>query len=113
MLVMDIILPEATKTLYVISYVLTSVIPVFPLCWFLERKLHIYGTTRSEYDRAIGIRFPAGAKDFSCSFCVQTGSGAHPASCPMGTGGPFPGGKARPGSDADHLPPSSAEVENE
>jgi hypothetical protein len=23
--------------------------------------------------------------------CVQTGSGDHPASCPMGTGGPFPG----------------------
>jgi hypothetical protein len=25
--------------------------------------------------------------------CVQTGSGAHPASCTMGTGGPFPGAK--------------------
>jgi hypothetical protein len=24
---------------------------------------------------------------------VQTGSGAHPASCTMGTGGPFPGVK--------------------
>jgi hypothetical protein len=43
-------------------------------------------------------------KDFSSSLCVQTGSGAHPASCPMGTGGPFPGGKARPGRDADHSP---------
>jgi hypothetical protein len=31
----------------------------------------------------------------------------------MGTGGPFPGGKSRPGRDADHSPPSSAEVENE
>jgi hypothetical protein len=31
----------------------------------------------------------------------------------MGTGGPFPGGKARPGRDADHSPPSSAEVKNE
>jgi hypothetical protein len=59
-------------------------------------------------DRTIGIRFPAGAKGFSCSLCVQTGSGAHPASCPMGTGG-----NARPGPDADHSPPSSAEVENE
>jgi hypothetical protein len=29
--------------------------------------------------------------------CVQTGSGAHPASCTMGTGGPLPGGKARSG----------------
>jgi hypothetical protein len=28
-------------------------------------------------------------------------------------GGPFPGGKARPGRDANHSPPSSAEVENE
>jgi hypothetical protein len=27
-------------------------------------------------------------------------------------GGPFPGGKARPGRDADHSPPSSAEVKN-
>jgi hypothetical protein len=31
----------------------------------------------------------------------------------MGTGGPFPGGKARPGRDADHSPPSCAEVVNE
>jgi len=64
-------------------------------------------------DRAIELRSPAGAKDFSFILCVQTGSGAHPASSPMGTGGPFPGGKARPGRDADHSPPSSAEVVNE
>jgi hypothetical protein len=56
---------------------------------------------------------PAVAKDFSSSLCVQTGSGAHPVSCTMGTGGPFPGGKERPRHDADHSPPSSAEVENE
>jgi hypothetical protein len=64
-------------------------------------------------DRAIGVRSPAGAEGFSFSLCVQTGSGAHPASYTMGTGGPFPGGKARPGRDPDHSPPSSAEVENE
>jgi hypothetical protein len=29
----------------------------------------------------------------------------------MGTEGPFPGAKARPGRDADHSPPFSAEVE--
>jgi hypothetical protein len=51
-------------------------------------------------------------KDFSSNICVQTGSGAHPASYPMGTGGPFPGTKARPGRDAENSPPSSAEVEN-
>jgi hypothetical protein len=64
-------------------------------------------------DRAIGVRSPAGADDFSSSLCVQTSSEAHPASCTMGTGGPFPGVKARPGRDADHSPPSSAEVVNE
>jgi hypothetical protein len=31
----------------------------------------------------------------------------------MGTAGPFPGNKARPGRDTDHSPPSSAEVVNE
>jgi hypothetical protein len=48
------------------------------------------GSIVSDYgldDRAIGVRFPTGAKDFSSSLCVQTGSGAHPASCTMGTGG--------------------------
>jgi hypothetical protein len=64
-------------------------------------------------DRAIKARSPAEAKDFSSNLCVQTGSGAHPASCTMGTVGPFPGAKARLGRDADHSPASSAEVENE
>jgi hypothetical protein len=64
-------------------------------------------------DRAIGVRSPAGAKDFSSILCVQNGSGAHPASCPMGTGGLFPGGKSRPGRDADHSPSFSTEVGNE
>jgi hypothetical protein len=65
------------------------------------------GSIVSDYglnDRAIGVRSPAGAEDFSSSLCVQIGSGAHPASCTMGTGGPFPRGKARPGRDADHSP---------
>jgi hypothetical protein len=64
-------------------------------------------------DRTIKVRSPTGAEDFSSSPCVQTGSGAHQASYPMGTGDPFPGGKARPGRDAEHSSPSSAEVKNE
>jgi hypothetical protein len=64
-------------------------------------------------DREIEVRSPAEAKDLSCSLCVHTGSGAHPASCTMGTGGPFPGAKARPGRDADHSPPSSAKIKIE
>jgi hypothetical protein len=74
------------------------------------------GSIVSDYEldnRAIEVRSPTGAEDFSSSLCVQTGSGAHPASYPIGTGGPFPRGKARPGRDADHSPPSSAEVKYE
>jgi hypothetical protein len=62
---------------------------------------------------AIEVRSPAEAKGFSSSLYVHAGSEAHPASCPMATGGPFPGAKARPERDADHSPPSSAEVVNE
>jgi hypothetical protein len=53
------------------------------------------GSIVSDYeldDWAIGVRSPAGAEDFSSSLFVQTGSGAHPDSCTMGTGGPFLGG---------------------
>jgi hypothetical protein len=64
-------------------------------------------------DRAIRVRSPAEARDFSSSHCVQPGSETYPASYPMGTGGLFHGGKARPGRDIDHSPPSNAEVINE
>jgi len=56
-----------------------------------------------------GIESRAGAR-FSAP--VQTGPGDHAASCTMGTGS-FPGGKVRPGRDADHSPPSSAVVMKE
>jgi hypothetical protein len=45
-------------------------------------------------DRGSTVRFPAGAGNFSLHHRVQNGSGAHPASYPMGTSGSFPGGKA-------------------
>jgi hypothetical protein len=45
-------------------------------------------------DRGSEVRFPAGDGNFSLSHRVQNGSGAHPASYPMGTRGSFPGGKA-------------------
>jgi hypothetical protein len=52
----------------------------------------------------IGVRSPTGAEDFSSIPWIQNGSGAHPASYPMSTGGSFLPGKARPGRDADHSP---------
>ena len=53
--------------------------------------------------------FPVGTR---FSALVQTGPGAHPASCTMGTGS-FLFGKVRPGRAADHSPPSSAAVMEE
>jgi hypothetical protein len=44
-------------------------------------------------DWTTGVRSPTGAEDFSSTLCVQTGSGAHPASCTMGTGVLSPGVK--------------------
>jgi hypothetical protein len=37
-------------------------------------------------DRAIEVRSAAEQEIFSSNLLVQTGSGAHPSSCPMGTG---------------------------
>jgi hypothetical protein len=59
-------------------------------------------------DRWVGVRVPVGSTIFSPPI-VQTGSGAHPASYTMGTGGSFPGIK-RPGREVDHSTPTSAEV---
>jgi hypothetical protein len=65
------------------------------------------GSIVSDYgldDRTIGVRSPAGEKDFSSNLRVQTGSGAHP---PV----QWVPGVLSPG--VDHSPPSSVEVENE
>jgi hypothetical protein len=61
-------------------------------------------------DQGYGVRFPAGAGDFSLHHRVRNGSGAHPASYRV------PGALSlvvkRPRREADHSPPSSAEVKN-
>ena len=56
-----------------------------------------YGLEGPGIETRWGARFPAP---------VQTGRGAHPASCKM----VFPGGKERPGRDADPSSPSSVVV---
>jgi hypothetical protein len=48
-------------------------------------------------------------QEFSLLHVVQTGSEVHTASYPMGTGALFPGEK-RLGREADHSPPTSAEI---
>jgi hypothetical protein len=62
-------------------------------------------------DRGSRFRFPAGTGNVSLHHRDQNSSGARPTSYPMGTRGSFPGVK-RSGREADHSPPSSAEVKN-
>jgi hypothetical protein len=57
----------------------------------------------------LGVRVSAGAGNFSLHHRVQTGSGIHPPSYPMGTRGSFPGVK-RPWRESLHSPPCSADV---
>jgi hypothetical protein len=58
---------------------------------------------------SLGIPTRLRAGNFSLYHRAQNGSGSHPASYPMGTGALSLGLK-RPGREADHSPPSSAEV---
>jgi hypothetical protein len=88
--------------------------PWFPLVYISNvMNLRLVKWPRRSRDsaepRAVwsGVRVPAGAGNFSLHDLVQTGSGAHPVSYPMGTRGYFPGGH-----EADHSPLSSAEVKN-
>jgi hypothetical protein len=48
-------------------------------------------------DRTIGVRIPAKVGKFSLRHRVQTGSGTHQTSYPIGTRGSFPGGTAAGG----------------
>jgi hypothetical protein len=59
------------------------------------------------WDSSVGIATSYGLDDQG--EIVQTGSGVHPTSYKMGTGGSFPGVKWQ-GREADHSPPNSAEV---
>jgi hypothetical protein len=59
-------------------------------------------------DQGVGVRVQV-EQEFSLLHVVQTGSGAHPYSYPVGTGGSFFGAKG-PGRETDHSPPTNAEV---
>jgi len=73
----------------------------------LDRDSSVGIATRYRLD-VPGIEYLVGGARFSAP--VQTGPGAQPASCTMGTGS-FPRVK-RPGRGADHPPSTSAEVLN-
>jgi hypothetical protein len=75
----------------------------------LKRKTNIKMELTDKESRNSSVAIAGGAGNFSLHHRVQNGSGAHPASYPMCTRGSFLGVK-RPGREADHSPPSSAEV---
>jgi hypothetical protein len=60
--------------------------------WALPMSSYYYGTGVAESvqclttDWTFEVRSPVEAKDISSSLCVQTGSEAHPAFYPVGTG---------------------------
>jgi hypothetical protein len=60
-------------------------------------------------DQGSRIRFLVGAGNFSLHHCIQNGSGAQPASYSMGARALSLGVKWKE-HEADHSPPSSAEV---
>jgi hypothetical protein len=88
---------------------------IFVLCRS-KRSRGSSGSIVSDYgldDRAIGVRFPAGQRVFPLAFVSRSALGPTQPPVQYVPGVLSPGGKARPGRDADHSPPSSAEVVNE
>jgi hypothetical protein len=63
---------------------------VFAMVCHLQPSRGSSVSTVSDYGLDGRGRSPTEAEDFSSSLCVQTGSGAHPASYTMGTGGCYP-----------------------
>jgi hypothetical protein len=81
-----------TLALYLFIYLYTCLLS-FSLFLTLPFLNLAYGLD----DRGSRVRFPAGAGNFSFHYRVQNGSGAHPASYPMGTRGSFPADKVASG----------------
>jgi hypothetical protein len=69
----------------------------FPVYLFLNCEIFVYFEPGQLSQCTVWLRTGRPGfdpEDFSSNLCVQTGSGAHPASYTVGTGGSFPGGKA-------------------
>jgi hypothetical protein len=96
-------------------------------CWVVYMGiscLRVYRDTPRSRDSSVSVvtRLRAGRPGlgsrqgqgiFSLHHRVQTGSGAHPASSPMGAGGrALTPAVERSGLEADHSSPSNAEVKN-
>jgi hypothetical protein len=111
-------LPTSVLSMGVASQLTTAFLPVpsdisrYPFLWGLALPADSSFIHRVAIGIALGygldyrgsrVRFPAGAGNFSLHHRVQNGSGAHPASYPIGTRGSFPGGKAAGAWSWPHL----------
>jgi hypothetical protein len=65
----------------------------FPMIWRESGSRGRSVSIVSDYGLDDWGSIPDRGRRFSSSLCFQTGSGAHPASCPMGTGALSPGEK--------------------
>jgi hypothetical protein len=84
--------------LYVVSKQVTLIYAV--IRWLIVYCNGIL-KTRNEETREV-------YREMSLFFCIRLAAVKQ-----WGTGGPFPGAKARPGRNADHSPPYSFEVKDE
>jgi hypothetical protein len=87
--------PEVSRLTFCMHFLYPCTI-LIPSSWIVSSVSIV---TRSPTGRPGSI--PVMAKMLCLRYRIQTGSGGHPASCPMGTGDSFLGIK-RPGREADH-----------
>jgi hypothetical protein len=85
-----------------------------PMCHNISLKSGTHGSSGAcapSVQRVTLTLYQCGQNRETSKRIVSCDIGAHTASYQMGTRGSFPWGKAA-GCDADHSPPSSAEVKN-
>jgi hypothetical protein len=96
-----------------VERILTAKMNKFVLFLFMSRDSSVGIALGYRLDnRGSRVRFPAGAGIFFLHHRVQNGSGGPPSLLSNECQVLFPwgGGGGRPGCEADHSPPSSAEV---
>jgi hypothetical protein len=88
-----------TETTLIVSFngkAVPSLFPCYRCIWSVDHIIRQLLLLLQSRDSSVGIATGYGLDDQVVGFLhvVQTGSGVHPGSYPMGTGSSFPGAKA-------------------